>query len=337
MSLDLSERPLPAAGDGAGGAWHVRRFEAGVDDAAWDALVAGAVNGTFVHTRRFLSYHGDRFVDRSLVMEDRDGRMRAVLPAALDRSDPGIVMSHPGLTLAGVVHDGTMRAGDMTSLLRTAGDLYRRDGARFFRYKATPGIFHHSPTAEDIYALFRLGATRHRCDLAATVDLARRLPLGRSRQKPARAARNRGVESRWGWDAGPAYWHLLGQVLSERHGATPVHTLDEISLLARLFPDEVLLVSAWLGEELVAGGVMFCMGPVMHLQYSASSVVGRKVGGTDVVIEAGIQAAAAAGYRYFDFGISTEEAGWVLNAGLHDFKLSFGAGTTVFEHYELAL
>ena len=36
--------------------------------AAWDDLVARAVNGTMLHTRRYLSYHGDRFRDRSLLI-----------------------------------------------------------------------------------------------------------------------------------------------------------------------------------------------------------------------------------------------------------------------------
>ena len=314
----------------------LRPFEPGVDDAAWDDLVRRSVNGTFLHTRQFLSYHGERFADRSLVLDEGSG-LRAVLPAALDPSDRDLVVSHPGITFGGLVHDGSVRGEEMLALLSGAAEHYRGQGAHTFRYKVVPSLFHRSPAADDLYALYRLGATRYRCDLSAILDVERRLPLGRSRHKPARAARNRGVEARWGWGAGSAFWALLGEVLSERHGATPVHSLEEIQILASRFPDEIRLVTAWTEGELVAGAVMFCMSPVMHLQYSASSALGRKVGGTDVVIEEGIARARDEGYRHYDFGTCSEDQGRVLNNGLYEFKLSFGAGSTVFEHYALAL
>ena len=41
------------------------------DDAdAWDGFCEGALQSTLLHTRRFLSYHGDRFADRSLIIEE---------------------------------------------------------------------------------------------------------------------------------------------------------------------------------------------------------------------------------------------------------------------------
>lgn len=317
--------------------WRVRPFQPGSDEEEWDRLVAGSFNGTFLHSRRFLSYHGDRFVDRSLVVEDGTGSLRAVLPAALDRGDPAVVVSHPGAAFGGLVHDGSLRAARMMSVLEAAADHYRSDGTAVWRYKPVPGIYHRVPSDDDLYGLFRLGARLYRRDLSATIDLETRLPLGASRRKPARAARNRGVKVSWDWSACAEFWPLLGQVLGERHGAVPVHTLDEIEHLASLLPSRVRLITAWLDGEIVAGGVMYCTFPVMHLQYSASSAAGRKVGGSDLVVEAGIEAALEEGYRYYDFGISTEQDGRILNESLQEFKLSFGAGSAVFDHYELTL
>jgi hypothetical protein len=50
----------------------------------WDELVARSWNGTFLHERRFISYHGERFKDVSLIIEDERGRILGVFPAALD-------------------------------------------------------------------------------------------------------------------------------------------------------------------------------------------------------------------------------------------------------------
>jgi hypothetical protein len=77
------------------------------DASSWNELVERASNGTFLHTRTFISYHGDRFRDRSLILENRRKRIVGVFPAAEAPADPEMVISHPGLTYGGIVHDGS--------------------------------------------------------------------------------------------------------------------------------------------------------------------------------------------------------------------------------------
>jgi hypothetical protein len=43
--------------------------------AEWDEIVGRCPMATFLHTRRFLSYHGDRFRDASLFLQDEEGRV----------------------------------------------------------------------------------------------------------------------------------------------------------------------------------------------------------------------------------------------------------------------
>jgi hypothetical protein len=94
----------------------VRRYETR-DAAEWDNLVAASWNGTFLHGRKFLSYHGERFRDLSLVIEDARGRTVGVFPAAYDNAQEDIALSHPGLTYGGVVHDGRLRGAAMLEAL----------------------------------------------------------------------------------------------------------------------------------------------------------------------------------------------------------------------------
>src|SRR5271163_4756271 len=62
----------------------------------WDGLIADSTAGTILQTRRFLSYHGNRFEDASLCVWD--GRtLVGVLPAARDSRDERTVVSHPGI------------------------------------------------------------------------------------------------------------------------------------------------------------------------------------------------------------------------------------------------
>lgn len=304
------------------------------DDGDWDELVGRAVNGTFLHTRRYLSYHGDRFLDRSFVLEDREGRLLAVLPAA-EQSET-LVTSHPGITYGGLVHAGGLGPGVVTDVIEQVAAELHRAGYEHFRYKAVPHIYHRVPAEEDLYALRRLGA-------AASSDLSCGFPLA-SRRRPSHGRRygvklavRRGVEVVISWDRIEEFWGTLRATLGERHEAAPVHALEEICLLNERFPDEILLCCGLLEGAVVAGAVLYCAGPVVHTQYLAASPEGRKVSALDLVIESSIELAGARGALFFDFGISNVGHGGPLNTSLHDYKASFGSGAVTYEEGLLEL
>ena len=54
-------------------------------------------------------------------------------------------------------------------------------------------------------------------------------------------------------------------------------------------------------------------------------------------MERGIELGRRRGHRYFDFGISTHDEGRFLDENLYQFKISFGAGSVTYDHYELDL
>jgi Acetyltransferase (GNAT) domain len=314
----------------------VRSYERGLAE-SWDELIGRSCNGTMLHTRRFLSYHGDRFRDRSLVLEDRKGRVVGVFPAAEDPSDPVVVVSHPGLTYGGLVHDGSVRGGSMIGALEEIASTYRSLGCRCLRYKAVPFIYHAAPADDDLYALFRLGARRYRCDLSAAIDLSHRERVSQRRIRSRRRAAAGGVSADEAWDEIASFWRILECRLGSRHGVSPVHSLEEIRLLHDLFPNEIILIAARIGPALAGGAVLFLAGPVLHMQYTATTEEGRANFVTDPVMERAIDLARERGCRFFDFGVSTVGGGWSLNQGLYRFKVSFGAGGVVYDHYELDL
>ncbi len=319
-------------------AWTVRPYLA-TDNDAWDQLVEISCNGTFLHTRRFLSHEGDRFEDRSLVIEDHRGRLRGVLPSAVDPADPSRVVSHPGLTYGGLVHDGSIRGEDLFAVFRSVVGHYRDGGYERFWYKCIPMIHHRIPAQDDLYALFRLHANRRRCDLSVSINLQDRPRPDRMRRKRQRRAAQHGLVAEWGWGRLEEFWPVLSENLRARFDVAPTHSLEEMRLLADLFPSEreIALVVATLEGAVVAGGVVFRSLPVVHLQYSAANDVGKDLGGLDVIVEASIAQAISEGYRIFDFGNSNEDGGWGLNSSLYDFKLSFGGGGVAYEQYELDL
>ena len=314
----------------------VRAFDAG-DAAAWDELVARSVNGTFLHTRRYLSYHGDRFADCSLVVTDARGRLVGVLPAATDPADLQRAVSHPGITYGGLVHDGTVRGSAAIEALSLAAAALAGQGFRSLRYKAVPYIYHRVPASDDLYALFRLGAARYRSDLSATLDLGHYPGPNRNRRRNLEKARQAGVRVESGPQWLAPFWEVLAANLMERFGVRPVHAVEEIALLASWFPDEIECQAVLQGDALVGGVVLYKASTVWHPQYSAAAPAGREIGALDAGFEAGIAAARERGIRYYDFGICTEEAGTVLNESLYAYKVAYGGGGVTYDFYELLL
>ena len=315
-----------------------RAFTA-ADAERWDAFCAGAINATFLHTRRFLSYHGERFADRSLVLEDDGGRWLGVVPAAADPGDERTVVSHPGLTYGGALHQGGLRGEAMLEALAAAARCWREgSGHRVLRYKAVPRIYHRAPAEDDLYALFRLDAPRVRCDLSSTVDLAHPLPVSERRRRTLKKALVAGLAVEEGGAALAAeLWPVVEAVLAARHEARPVHSLAEMENLIGRFPEAIRVAVARHEKRVVAGTVLFIAGVATHTQYLSSDETGQALGALDLVIDAQIRAARERGARWFDFGISNEDQGRTLNHGLHRYKSEFGAGGTVHEFFELDL
>lgn len=312
------------------------RFFDVADAGAWDQFCRGAHGATFLHSRAFLSYHGSRFIDRSVVIE-RDGDWLGVIPAALHPGDPSIVVSHPGATYGGIVHQGRLRGVPMLPALEAACALWASAGHERLQYKAVPHIYQAAPAQEDIYALFRAGAVRYRVDLSSCIDLGHRLPVSERRKRGKKRAERAGVHIVEGREYLAALWPVLADNLMRNHGATPVHTLDEIALLADRFPEHIHVMAALVNGVVEAGIVLFLGPTVAHAQYIASSEVGYAVNALDLLFDGAIGQGTRSGKRYFDFGISTENQGRILNDGLAQFKNEFGAGGLVHEFYELNL
>lgn len=301
----------------------------------WDRFCDGAANATLLHTRRFLSYHGDRFKDRSLVLIN-DASIIGVLPAAEHPADARLVVSHPGATYGGLVHDGHLIGERTLEALSTVADFYRNQGYAAFQYKALPHTYASIPAQDDLYALFRLGATRTRCDLSSTICLSERRPAPDRRRRALKKAQ-RLVTVGWDTLAWSAVWQLIADNLARKHDAHPVHSADELALLQQRFPEHIRVVSATHDNQPVAAVVLFNTRQVWHAQYIASSEMGYDTHALDAIFNEAISRATEAGARYFDFGTSNEDAGKTLNSGLYRFKSEFGGGGVAHEFYQLNL
>lgn len=306
------------------------------DADAWDAFCKDALQATLLHTRRFLLYHGDRFTDRSLIIEEA-GKWIGLFPAALSPSETTNIVSHPGITYGGLLHQGGLRGERMIIALEEIRRHYAAQGCIKLIYKAVPSFYHQAPAQDDLYALFRLGAERTRCDLSSIIDLRCRLLVSERRRRSLKKSIKFGIDIVEGIDYLPALWDVLTDNLARKHDTKPVHALAEITLLAERFPANIRCICGSLNERIVSGVVLFVTPTAYHAQYIASSDDGYEVSALDRIFEHSIATAIQENKRWFDFGISNEDQGRVLNEGLYRFKCEFGGGGAVHEFYELNL
>jgi Acetyltransferase (GNAT) domain len=311
----------------------IHNFDAS-DAEKWDAFCKITHQGTFLHTRRFLSYHGNRFKDLSLVLK-RDDAIVALLPAAEKPGDSETVVSHPGITYGGLLHAGKVMGEDTIEVFQSVMTHYSQLGYKRFIYKAVPSIYHQAPSDDDHYAMFRIGASRTRSDLSCAINLANRLALSSRRKRSLVKAHKAGITVESGPHLLEGLWSVLKKNLRSKHNAVPVHTLAEITLLEDLFPENIKATCAIVGGEVVAGVVTFETPTCVHAQYIASSESGYEISALDLVFEHLISNAAATKKQWFDFGISNEQEGKVLNVGLYNFKSEFGGGGIKHDFYQI--
>jgi hypothetical protein len=297
----------------------------------WDEFVSSSKNGTFLFKRDYMDYHADRFTDYSLIVRI-ENRIVALLPANRENE---VVHSHQGLTYGGLIVNSAMTT---TLYLLVFGELLEflaRQNVSSIIYKTVPGIYHKAPAEEDRYALFLHGARLICRDVLSVVSASNEMPVQKRRIRGAKSAEKSGLiisESR-DWSG---FWHILGERLKSRHQVSPVHSLDEILHLNALFPDNIRLFVALDGGKALAGCVIFHTAMAAHAQYIASSQEGQSKGALDLLFHQLIYEEFQ-DTQCFDFGISNEQKGRVLNGGLIDFKEGFGARAVVHDHYELDL
>jgi hypothetical protein len=299
---------------------------------SWDAFVETSKNGVFLFKRDYMEYHADRFPDHSLLFFNEEERLLGLLPATF-RDDACV--SHAGLTFGGVISDAQMKVGLMLEVFSALGAYLRGQGIERLIYKAVPHIYHRLPAEEDLYALFRCDARLYRRDVASTIFLKERLPFSKGRKYAAKVGQKHALEVTQSHDY-QTFMSLEKELLDTKYGAKPVHTHEELGLLAGRFPENIKLFAAFKEKQMLAGVVIYESSQVAHTQYIGANDEGKRCGALDLIMTYLINDYYAE-KPHFDFGISTEAEGRELNNGLIENKQSYGARAIVYDFYEIDL
>lgn len=311
----------------------VKRYNADDKD-IWNRFNAVSKNGIFMFDRNYMDYHKDRFCDHSLLFFDDDDPV-AILPVSEHDKE---FVSHGGLTYGGFITGNGMKQHLMNdcfdSLIQYCGKL----GIQRIVYKQIPYIFHKQPAEEDRYSLFLNNAHIEKTEASTVIDLQDPLKMPKGRKAQISRARREGVEVRELVSDRDyfSFIDLENEVLSEHHNTKAVHSGEEIALLHSRFPEGIHLYGALLDGKLIAGSVVFEYEKTVHTQYMAANSIAREIGALDLTISTMIEKYRPS-KKWFDFGISTENSGRVLNRGLIAQKEGFGGRTVVYQTWSLTI
>ncbi len=302
----------------------------------WDAVIKASRNGTFLFERRYMDYHRDRFEDCSILFTEDDGKLLGALPACTNRSQTRID-SHGGLTYGGFVICHNTQAVVVREMMKSAASTYLDMGFKSMSYKPVPYIYQCYPADEPLYWLTRAGATLSARALSSAIALH-----GDIRQKLWHRKMKKNACQELFLSEGAEhlrdFWSIVEEVLSTRHGARPVHSADEISLLMSRCPENIRLVTVLNADKkVITGALLFVTDTTVHVQYMEAGEEARRRRALDWLIRQLIEEYAASDKRYFDFGISTEKEGQYLNEGLAYQKEGFGGRAVCYDTYAVDL
>ncbi len=299
----------------------------------WDEFTRTSRNAVFLLERGYMDYHSDRFEDCSLIAL-RNDRPIALLPCCR-KGDT--VSSHAGLTYGGwILPRSHVDGGLLLDIFESWLAYLRHDCVKRVDYKPVPYIYAATPSQEDLYALWRTGFSLTGRLLSSTADLRTPWKFDMSKRQQVRKAMRHeyllGESNDW-----EGFWHLLSTCLSQRHNASPVHTLGEILLLKQRFPAQIRLFTATAPDGAIhAGTVIYDTGRVAHSQYAATTAEGRSRYMLTALYHK-LMTEVFASRAYFDFGTSNEDGGLSLNRGLLSQKFAMGGSGTAYDTYSLML
>lgn len=310
----------------------------------WDDFVLNkSMNGTFLQTRRFISYHpAGRFTDRSLCVMKGSELMATILGCELMDEGKRTFFAHKGTTFGGItLCDKVYSASSVSELMEQVEAFLKAEGFEKIYLKMVPGVYQKENTDLLDYFLYKNGFTcyselnyymhldRYREDVVAQFSSSKRRDYRYSLKNDLQFRQLHSREEIAG------FYEVLKLNLAKL-GLSAVHSLEDLyDLKFNRFDDKIQFYGVYLGEQMIAGSMIFLFdGRIFHTQYLSSDEQYLKMFPMDFLICNLIEQAVAQNMELFSFGICTEDQGRYLNLGLSRFKEGFGTEFCINRSYE---
>ncbi|AXT58367.1 GNAT family N-acetyltransferase [Aquimarina sp. MMG015] len=298
------------------------------DYSLWNDFIDNSKNGTFLFNRDFMEYHSDRFLDFSLLVFN-NSTLIAVFPANIKNE---AVYSHQGLTYGGIILKKSIGGEKVRNILSEIIKFLDSYKVRNLFVKTIPIFYNKKPTNEFTFFLSEHGGKIYRRDLNLAIDYSLPSSIHKSKLKHYEKRKDIGFEIQEVNDFSGFWNSVLIPRLKEKHNVKPVHTLQEIDLLKKRFPESIKQFVISLDKEVLAGITIFKSEGVVKSQYGAVTNKGEQYRALDFLFISLINKYRKEGFRFFDMGTVTEN-----NFGLLKQKEELGCEIYTQDFYELVV
>lgn len=314
------------------------------NDKKWDDFIMKeSINGTFLHTRRFLNYHKDKFHDHSLLIK-KNTSIVAVIPACeILEGNKRIFYSHKGSTFGGIVinsiYNNISHVDNIISILE---QYLKEQEFDIIILKNTSEIFCKDNTHLLEYFYFKYDYSNY-SELNLYIDLKNYDSIADIKNKFSTSKRRDLKYSlkynlqfkalKTDQEINDFYKLLVSSLIN--HNTKPVHSHEELlDFKNSRLSDIVEFYGIYYKDKLISGSMVFNFNnTVFHTQYLASDPVYSNYYPMNFLNYNLIKEAYINNFKFFSFGISTEKQGKILNTSLAQFKEGFGTIASINRTY----
>lgn len=300
------------------------------DQSLWNNFINESKNGTFLFHRNFMEYHSDRFEDLSMLVFDRE-KLIAVFPSNIRNNN---VYSHQGLTYGGLVFSNKLKFATILASFSAILKFCHAKQIQEVIVKSVPTVYHKLPSDEMKYILFLLKADLIESNLASSIEQSSRIKIQSNRIEGYKKAVKQNLTIKEESKFRDFWEQILIPNLRIKHKTNPVHTTEEIEKLAALFPKNIRQFNVYDGDKIVAGTTIFETKTTARVQYISGNADKQQLGSLDFLFKELIEKVFH-DKKYFDFGISNENQGNLVNEGLLYWKECFGGRGIVYEVHKI--
>lgn len=307
----------------------------------WDDFVDDSHNGTIFHKQKFLHYHKDKFKDNTHHLLFYHGKkLISVLPLAIFESEGKKIAKSPyGGSFGGFVYKKAIYS-NISKIVKSFKEYATENKFDEIVITLPPLIYHrHFENYQDLCLLneeFKL-INRELTNIISLKDIKpERLfdDYNYSFKSKIRKAVKAGFIAKKVDDLDEFYKVLLTRYT--KFDKIPTHSLEELHLLKKTFPESLHVFGTYKEDELVAS--VLCLS--INKRVAMSFYICHKeeyigFGITALALHNSMHWVAENNFDFFDLGIST--ANMIPNEGLLLFKESFGSSAIFRDTFTLEL
>ena len=309
-------------------------------------IMAKNTNGEFINSLNYLSYHGKRFKEDSIVIRDKGSHViKGVFLATAAADNPTTIVSHQGTTFAGPIYNLKDSYQTVNYVIRLMLSYYEEKYHNICIH-VTPNYYAGQASGILDYVLLQNGYSYGMTALANIIRIENinseeqllEMYETKRRNQVRKVLKSNEFVFRQVESISRDVWERMANNLQERHHVHPTHTYEEINSLqvklpGFIVPYEVRHVSG----EYAAFGLIYKFKNVFHTQYLDMNYTYAADCPNLLLVHRLLMEARKEKFPVFSFGTSTENAGKYLNEGLWAYKSGYGGGSIILPVYSKIL